>query len=533
MVASDSTINTQLFVEGNTPDSDVFEEKPEVPVSEDPTDQNNLKFLAFITVLLASIADGLYYSLSMLKFGCEVDTESFNGIEGDSKFDNLTNNWGQHKAILIAFLVLIPTTVLLSILGTKKLNLSETVQKFWPYVRSALSGLKNGRKAVVSTAFIAQAFAHSTRFYRWANPIGIAVGLLCMANAIWLRRMEEERDSFIKENQTRVENLNKIEDLKGLGERPTALRHSRLKQSAICTAVFGDGLTDGIYLYACLFGVIGLSTMVFPPALLIAATVTVVALTTLSIISKLHAEHKKSCALELSAVNVDIAYLEKKKNLNSGRLDAEEGVASDGLSTDEHAELKSLKERQSKLSETVNSDNKSFLFSAGRQTVMGFKNAAAAGAVLLMIPGIALVAETSFILAKVAGFFYALYLANEEVTKYKGTMEKEKSVRLNSTENAPSVAVDSSVSQNKEPLATKISAYPIDSAPEMPKEAIGSEASVKKQLSFTGLFFSQKSEPEKRSKTVKPKTNFFSTESLITRRLSASLNHASPIPCAC
>jgi hypothetical protein len=360
--------------------------------------------------------------------------------------------------------VLIPTTILLSILGAKKLNLSEKVQKLWPYVRSALSGLKNGRKAVVSTAFIAQAFAHSTRFYRWANPIGIVVGLLCMANAIWLRRMEEERDSFIKENQTMVENLNKIEDPKDLEERPTAVRHSRLKQSAICAAVFGDGLTDGVYLYACLFGVIGLSTVVFPPSLLIAATVAVVVITLLSVISKQHAEYKKSCELELSAVNLDIAYLERKNCLNP-----------EGLSQEERTELDSLKEKQSKLSETVYSDNKSFLFSASRQTVMGFKNAAAAGAVLLMIPGIELVAEISFILAKVAGFFYALFLAGEEVKKYNESTKKENPV-----------TVDPSVPQKNEP------------------EVIGSEAASVKKSPFTMKFF------EETSKTVKLNTDFVS-----------------------
>jgi hypothetical protein len=533
MVAGGSTINTQPFVvEEKPPENTVFEEKlqqPEAPVSEDPTDQINLKFLAFLAVVLASIADGLYYSLSMLKFGCEVDTESFTGIEGDSKFDNLTNNWGQHKAILIAFLVLIPTTILLSILSAKKLNLSEKVQKLWPYVRSALSGLKNGRKAVVSTAFIAQAFAHSTRFYRWANPIGVGVGLLCMANAIWLRRMEEERDSFIKENQNMVVNLNKIKDLTDLGERPTALRHNRLKQSAICTAVFGDGLTDGIYLYACLFGVVGLSTVVFPPALLIAATVTVVVLTTVSIISKLHAEYKKSCELEQSAINVDIAYLEKKQRLSV-----------DGLNAEEKIELASLKEKQEKLTKTVNSDNKSFLFSTGRQTVMGFKNAAAAGAVLAMLPFVDLAAETAFILAKVAGFFYALFLAGEEVKKYNASTERGKNKDLNLTENENLIAVDSSVPQKNEPLATEIPAH------EMPKEAIGSKASVKKSLSIVdsvrNLFFSPKPEPEKTSKKVKPMTDFFSKKTengngtipLITRSLSFSaLKLTNPIPYAC
>ena len=538
MVAGNSSIYTQFFVEGKTPDSDVFAEKclqAEVPVSQDSTGQINLKFLSFIAVLLASIADGLYYSLSMLKFGCEVDTESFSGISQDSKFDNLTNNWRLHKEILIAYLVLIPTTALLSILGAKKLNLSKTVQKLWPYVRSALSGLKNGRKAVVSTAFIAQAFAHSTRFYIWANPIGVGVGLLCMANAIWLRRMEEERGSFIKENEAMGENLNKIEDSNDLEIRPTAIRHSRLKKSAICTAVFGDGLTDGIYLYACLFGVIGLSTVVFPPALLLAATVTVTVITTLSIISKLYAEYKRSRALELSAVNVDIAYLEKKQSLNS-----------DGLNQEERAELDYLKKKQSKLTQIVDSDNKSFLYSASRQTVMGFKNAAAAGAVLLMIPGIDIIAETSFILAKVAGFFYALYLASEEVIKYKGSMKTEKSTSSSPTENKSSIAVDSNMPQNDESLATEIPAHPIDSAheykaPPLPRKAIAGEASIKKSLSimdsFRDLFFSPT--PEETSKTVKPKTDFFSTKikngtaPLITRTLSFSGSKlANTIPCA-
>lgn len=490
-----SAINAQFFVTGNLADSVVFEESSQTSASEDPTDQMNLKFLAFVAVLLASIADGLYYSLSMLKFGCEVDTESFSGIAGDSKFDNLTNNWGNHKAILIAFLTLIPTTVLLSILGAKKLNLSEKVQKLWPYIRSALSGLKNGRKAVVSTAFIAQAFAHSTRFYKWANPIGIGIGLVCMANALWLRRMEEERESSIRANQATVEKI----QAENLEDRPIAIRHSRLKQTAICSAVFGDGLTDGIYLYACLFGVIGLSTAVFPPALLIVATVTVVVLTTFSIISKLNAEYKKSCELELSAVNVDIAYLEKKQKLNSAEFSQEDAN-----------ELQSLKEKQSKLSEIVNKDNKSFLFSAGRQTVMGFKNAAAAGAVLLMIPGVALVAETSFILAKVAGFFYALFLAGEEVKKYNESTKKSKD--LNATE-------------NKEPINSKASA----------KTSFSIMDSVK------NLFFSPKPKIESKPKkiTVSPQTDFFSkkiknnTIPLTIRPLSFTVSNHTPIPCAC
>lgn len=422
-------------------DSKIFEQKPLPDAQEedfvlmpedskdpnnpdDPDDPLHLKFLAFITVFIAGFfacVDGLYLSMSALRLGCSVDTESFNTLSGNNtKFDELTNHWGNHKAILIGFLLLIPTMILLCVLGDKALNINANAQKLWFYLRAAFSALKNTRTATISIAFIAQAFANSTHFYTWANPIGLGLGVLCMANAIWFRRMDADREDWIKKNKATVENINGIGNLEALqilvGPRATAAkRHSPLQQARNYASAFADGLTDGIYIYASLFLVLGFSTMVFPPALLIAAVATVAVITLVSVISKLNAEHKRAADLELSAVNVDIVYLEKKQSLNAGEFTQED-----------LQELTALKEKQKELNQTVNSDNKSFLATAGRQTIMGFKNFAAAGAVLLMIPGVnAIVGLPVFIVAKVLGLAYACYLAIPELVKYIDSRKKE------------------------------------------------------------------------------------------------------------
>lgn len=444
MAADGSIIPIQSLETKALPDEDVlaltgdyFPEDFEDPEdSEDPNPSRLKKFLAFITVFIAGFfacVDGLYLSMSALRLSCSIDTESFTKLSGDTtKFDELTNHWGNHKAILIGFLLLIPTMILLCVLGDRALNINATAQKLWFYLRAAFSAFKNTRTATISTAFIAQAFAHSTHFYTWANPIGLGLGVLCMANAIWFRRMDADRDDWIENNKKTVETINKAESLKALqilvGARATAAnRHNPLQQARNYASAFTDGLTDGIYIYASLFLVLGFSTMVFPPALLIAAVATVAVITLVSVISKLNTERKRAAALELSAVNVDIAYLEKKQSLNAAEFtDAEQD------------ELTSLQAKQKELEETVNSDNKSFLAFAGRQTIMGFKNFAAAGAILLMIPGVnVIVGLPVFIATKVLGFAYACYLAIPELIKYVNSRKKDGAEPEKEEEQAP------------------------------------------------------------------------------------------------
>lgn len=423
-----------------------------------PEDESNLRFLAFIASfgigfmallacfpdLLASIADGLYLSLSMLKYACGAATEKFSEIATDAKYDHLQDNWLQGPDLygLILLLILLGILLPFSILANNPLKKTEGeklsfpamlydraqqwAQEWWPYVRGALSGLKNGRTAVISTIFIMQALAHTTKLYAWANPIGIGVGVICMANAIWLRKMDEERDGFIEKNKKTMAKIQAATTIDTLGEPPVVYTRSALRQGAIYAGVFGDGLTDGIYLYACLFLVIGLSTVVFPPAVLIAAVVTVAVMTVFSVISKLYDEHKKACVLELSALQPQIAYLEKKKELNNGKL-----------STEEEAKLASLSKRRDELS--VKEDNKSLLFFAFRQAVMGFKNASAAGAVLLLIPVIGIPAKILFYLGLFAGALYAAYLARPVVKKYMASRE-EKSAAQPATDTAKSSA---------------------------------------------------------------------------------------------
>ncbi len=516
MAADDS----KIFIQKPLPDE--WEEGfvlTEDYLPEDPNAPNgpfNLKFLTFAGILIASIIDGLYCSVSALRFACGVDTESFNTVSGqNNKFNNLTQHWGNHIGLLIAFLVLIPVTILLSVFGTKGLDLHNTAEKVWLYVRAAFSALKNTRTAVISTAFIAQAFAHSTHFYTWANPIGLGLGVLCMANAIWFRRMDSAREDWIKKNQDTTKNINKIENLKILKmmieSRPVAAKHSGAEQARNYASAFADGLTDGIYIYASLFLLLGLSTMVFPPALLIAAVVTVSIITLVSVVSKLNMERKRAATLELSAVNVDIAYLEKKQSLNAN-----------GLTPAENEELTSLKEKQEKLNETVNSDNKSFLASAGRQTIMGFKNLAAAGAVLLMIPGVnAIVGLPVFIITKVLGLAYACYLAIPEILKYINSRKKESSEPVKEEEQALA-----SIQAAEPPSERKL---------DLQKESVEVEKpSIMKSIRYT-LWSPKSTAPKPRddNQTTKPKTDFYAKVEDYASSLKDALpfSSVSPIPC--
>jgi hypothetical protein len=129
----------------------------------------------------------------------------------------------------------------------------------WPYVRDSLSGVKNGRHAVVnSTALLQQKIAYNR--YRLMNK-----------------------------------HKHPTEAWEPLKTDSIGIRYAGF------AAAFLDGITDGLYLYGCLMVLAHLSVVAFPPTLLIVATIIISVFTVVSLVAKLHHEHLEQQALINSA----------------------------------------------------------------------------------------------------------------------------------------------------------------------------------------------------------------------------------------
>lgn len=209
---------------------------------------------------------------------------------------------------------------------------------YWPYIRDALRGLKNGHHAVVNVASLTQSLAHCA-VAAIASPTAIVFGGLLAVNFIYYRRMNKQRSDGKQANKDLFSQI-KAERLTTDTNQAPIFRHSNQKRQFNYVSAGFDGLLDGLYLYGCLMvlltlGVSGLTG----GAPLILALVLISAYGFTSFVSRLHDEYEKQNQLEASALACEIALLKNEEKKLEAELGGLQEASPNPLLTAEQCEL--------------------------------------------------------------------------------------------------------------------------------------------------------------------------------------------------
>lgn len=189
--------------------------------------------------------------------------------------------------------------------GTLKRNISES----WPYFRDMIKALKNAYKGSRGT-LQAVARLEGSNFNALINPVGITLGVLTIANRLWLRYMVEERKKMMKINAELLVTIKKL-DLLNKGEREFYLSQLMKQSLAVRIGAYVGmgigGFIDGLYLY---IGVLGLATLTAPAFL--AVFILSAFYTTACIISRLYEEFDFQQRLFITQTKCELALITKE-----------------------------------------------------------------------------------------------------------------------------------------------------------------------------------------------------------------------------
>ncbi len=338
-------------------------------------------------VLADSILDGTYLAASMVTYTASCMTSDLQSARSLEQSFYATNDI---PVALLEILLFSAYSIIASHYANKdqqKMHwlLLATVLS-WPYFRDFISGMKNGRHAVVDAGFLIQHGAHHL-IYSLTNPVGIVIGVLLAFNLVWYRRMNNNRNLAIQYNHILTKTITSYDEIK---------RHSTCQKSLNYISSGFDGLTDGMYLFGCLFLLIGLGVSTLSAgAPLIAAIIVISIITISSFISKMHNEYEAQKELTCSELQCEIALLEQQPK-STKQL------------TEKQLELQQL-------SNPIKTSDLSFIgksmFFVGRATLSGAKNATAAIKSIQAFISNALTCMILGVVGIVCSVFYSIYLA--------------------------------------------------------------------------------------------------------------------------
>jgi len=191
---------------------------------------------------------------------------------------------------------------------------NNAVKKFianaWPYFRDVMKGLKNAYKGGRSTI---QAISHlsGANLSMLIVPVGLTLGLIAVANRLWLRDVLERRKIMMRLN---AQYLLKIKggDYSNKDEREVKIKDN-IKYQKIderIHAYFANtlgGLIDGLYLYV---GVLGLAAFT-PPVFIVMASLCAV-YTFLCVVTRLYEEYDYQQRLIILQTKCKLALLTKE-----------------------------------------------------------------------------------------------------------------------------------------------------------------------------------------------------------------------------
>lgn len=213
-------------------------------------------------------------------------------------------------AITLESVLLVGYSVLAALYNDEKEDkLKIFIATSWSYFRHVIKGLKNGYKGWRSATF-ALVLLGGLDIKYLIIPVGVGLGVLAVANRLWMYSMTEARKGMMKENGRL---LLEITELHLLGEterleKLALIKHQEL-HTRICAylSVGVGGFIDGLYLYV---GVLTLAALA-PPLLITMATIS--AFYTLSCIAtRLYEEYDYQTRLLITQTQCKLALLTKQ-----------------------------------------------------------------------------------------------------------------------------------------------------------------------------------------------------------------------------
>lgn len=172
--------------------------------------------------------DSIYLAESVLSY--------FEDITGDEFDFNQAECFYPSLSLFIAF------GILGFLRGTSEFKTNHSINQCHKQLRTALSGIKNGRHAVVNISNLVGIFSHQaigSNLFSPAGAVGFGVGILLAANNIYKAKLDEKRNH----NAKKIEQYLLYSNAHFLEIKPPNIKDN---QKRILTSVI-HGLTDGLY----------------------------------------------------------------------------------------------------------------------------------------------------------------------------------------------------------------------------------------------------------------------------------------------
>lgn len=266
--------------------------------------------------------DITYLWLSMRGYAFDATNMTSPSAASHDYLKSLTDT-SHNGAELIATATVFLVMLAFAMASTKWQNKRE-MQKLYKYVRDVLSGVKNGRHAVVNTYFIALHLSiithHAAHIAHYAavNPYAIAIGLLLAPALIHYRWIDSERNQMLDTNNETMEHILRFQEFGEtdintfFASRRVIEQHSVRKEAYMMTLSVFNGITDGPYMFGALMlvigGVAGFGgiSAVTCGAPVIALLVLLSVYTALTVISSVYTERQRQRKLQQSATELKV-----------------------------------------------------------------------------------------------------------------------------------------------------------------------------------------------------------------------------------
>ena len=268
------------------------------------------------------VTDITYLWLSMRGYYFDATTMSSASDATNAYNKSLTDTSHDGEGLIIT------TAIFLVMLGfglaSTKWRNNKDMQKLYKYARDILSGVKNGRHAIINLYFISlhlSIIAHHAAHiahYGAVNPYAIAIGLALAPALVHYRWIDSQRNKMLDTNNETMEKLllftecNNTDDETYLTSYRAPKEHGPLTEAYMLALSVFNGVTDGPYMFGAMILVIGgiagfggLNAITCG-APVIALLVVLSIYTALTVISSVYTERQRQHKLQQSAAELKI-----------------------------------------------------------------------------------------------------------------------------------------------------------------------------------------------------------------------------------
>lgn len=343
-----------------------------------------------------AILDAASCSYSMFKYSVDV----FIGNLNNDQMHDLMMTPGCIAAMSLETLFLVSFSFLaVRYDGEKEDEIKQFIVAAWPYLRDMMKALKNAYKGWKSTVQLLN-MLHVADLRHLIVPLGVVLGLLSLANRLWLRFMIESRKLMMSANGELIKEIKKLESLtkEESNDYLIQLQYQSLKSRVMSYvgAMLG-GFIDGLYLYV---GVIGLGMIA--PQLLPAVAVMCAFYTAACIVTRGYEEYDYQLKLSITHSSAKLLLIRKElettyKHLLSSLINPNQSRFNDYYVKSLENEVYSLIDRFETMRQVLhNQTNRTYLSA----TLLGLKNGlyayGALSSIMFMVGTVLTICSASF-----------------------------------------------------------------------------------------------------------------------------------------